>query len=214
LRSPKTQTWISEQIENDQQTLNRSVEELSSLEQQLADARKGWQQEKLEQQIRELRDTVRDLETDLAQRREHQQQAGLFEWGKDFGGDEETILSRQFDKPVFITEYPKQVKAFYMKPAPHRPDTVLNLDMLAPEGYGEVIGGSVREDNLDALIERMREEGMKTEPYEWYLDLRRYGSVPHGGFGLGIERTVAWICGLKHIRETIPFPRLMGRIYP
>jgi asparaginyl-tRNA synthetase len=101
-----------------------------------------------------------------------------------------------------------------MKPSPENPDVVLNLDVLAPEGYGEIIGGSQREDNLEALEKRMAEEKMNPEPYRWYLDLRRYGSVPHGGFGLGIERTVAWLCGLRHIRETIPFPRLMGRIYP
>lgn len=115
---------------------------------------------------------------------------------------------------MLITGYPRRIKAFYMKPAPENPEIVLNLDMLAPEGYGEIIGGSQREDDLVALQKRMAEEGMNPAPYEWYLDLRRYGSVPHGGFGLGLERTVAWICGLKHIRETIPFPRLRGRIYP
>lgn len=187
---------------------------MAELEQQLAVAKKGWQQEKIENQIRELRETVRELEMDLSNRREHRGDAKQFEWGRDFGADEEAIISRQFDRPVFVTEYPKRVKAFYMKSNPDRSDTVLNVDMLAPEGYGEVIGGSVREDQLDALLARMKEEGMPTAPYEWYLDLRRYGSVPHGGFGLGIERTVAWLCGLKHIRETIPFPRMMGKIYP
>jgi asparaginyl-tRNA synthetase len=130
------------------------------------------------------------------------------------GGDEESIISRQFDKPLIVTEYPREAKAFYMKPAQGNQDVVLNLDVLAPEGYGEIIGGSQREDDADALLERIKAEGMDPEPYNWYLDLRRYGSVPHGGFGLGIERTLAWICGLKHIREAIPFPRLMGRIYP
>ena len=214
LRSEKTQAWIDERMAADQAALGRIVAELADLEAQFEAAKPGWQKDKLEGQVRERREEARDLETDLAHRREHREQARRFEWGGDFGGDEETILSRQFEKPVFVTEYPRGVKAFYMKRNPRRADTVLNVDMLAPEGYGEVIGGSVREDDLDALTARMAEEGMKTGPYEWYLDLRRYGSVPHGGFGLGIERTVAWICGLKHIRETIPFPRLMGRMYP
>jgi asparaginyl-tRNA synthetase len=214
LRSDKIQAWIDEQIAADRTKLASWVEELPKLEAQLAAAKKGWQQEKIEQQIKELRENMRELETDIEHRIQHKNDARNFAWGGDLGGDEETILSKQFDRPVFVTAYPRQVKAFYMKQNPERPDTVLNLDMLAPEGYGEIIGGSVREDRLDALLERMNEEGMKTGPYEWYLDLRRYGSVPHGGYGLGIERTVAWICGLRHIRETIPFPRLMGRIYP
>jgi asparaginyl-tRNA synthetase len=140
--------------------------------------------------------------------------AKKFVWGHDFGGDEETILSKQFDRPLIVSEYPREVKAFYMKRNPADPRTVRNLDVLAPEGYGEIIGGSQREDDLDTLLARMEEEGMDPAPYQWYLDLRRYGSVPHGGFGLGIERTVSWICGLKHIRETIPFPRLMGKMLP
>jgi len=214
LHSDKTQAWIDAQIESDRARLATHMNELAALESQLAAAKKGWQQEKLDQQIKELRESVKELETDIAHRVEHRNEARNFAWGGDLGGDEETIISKQFDRPVFVTAYPRQVKAFYMKRNPERPDTVLNLDMLAPEGYGEVIGGSVREDHLDTLLERMKEEGMKTGPYEWYLDLRRYGSVPHGGYGLGIERTVAWICGLRHIRETIPFPRLMGRMYP
>ena len=118
------------------------------------------------------------------------------------------------DFVVDLTGYPREVKAFYMKRDDTDPRLVVNMDMLAPEGYGEVIGGSIREERLEVLQERMNEEKMDSAPYEWYLDLRRYGSIPHGGFGLGIERTVAWICGLKHVRETIPFPRLLGRMYP
>ena len=120
----------------------------------------------------------------------------------------------EFEKPVIITHYPAKAKAFYMKPAPDDPRVVLNMDVIAPEGYGEIIGGSQREDDVAALERRMREESMDPAAYAWYLDLRRYGTVPHGGFGLGIERTLAWICGLRHIRETIPFPRLMGRMAP
>ncbi|RKZ33830.1 asparagine--tRNA ligase [bacterium] len=135
-------------------------------------------------------------------------------WGDDLGGDEETAISMSFDKPVFIMNYPRGVKAFYMKLNPDDPRTVLNADLLAPEGYGEIIGGSQREDNYDRLIERISEFGLSIQPYEWYLDLRRYGSVPHAGYGIGIERTVAWICGIKHVREAIPFPRTIRRIYP
>ncbi|MBU4369932.1 asparagine--tRNA ligase [Patescibacteria group bacterium] len=143
-----------------------------------------------------------------------QQKGVKIKWGDDFGGDEETIISKMFDKPVFIEKYPGKIKAFYMKPDTKNPDLVLNNDCLAPEGYGEIIGGSQRIDDLKTLEEKIKEFKLPKEPFEWYIDLRRYGSVPHSGFGLGIERTVAWICGLKHIRETIPFPRLINRLNP
>jgi len=136
------------------------------------------------------------------------------QWGDDFGGDEETVLSNTFDSPVLIHRYPAECKAFYMKNDPERPELSLCCDMLAPEGYGEIIGGGQREDNHEVLLNKIKAHGLDTEPLQWYLDLRRYGSVPHAGFGLGIERTVGWICGLKHVRETIPFPRLMDRIWP
>lgn len=214
LRSPETARHLEAQLEADRARLQDLIRELARLEEQKEQARQGWQQDKLAQQSQDLRDQLRDLETSIANRPQHIKSAGEFEWGHDFGGDEETIISSHFDKPVIISEYPRSVKAFYMKVSPNRPDVVLNMDMLAPEGYGEIIGGSQREDDLATLEQRMKEEGMDPQPYQWYLDLRRYGSVPHGGFGLGIERTVAWVCGLRHIRETIPFPRLMGRIYP
>jgi len=143
-----------------------------------------------------------------------QQKGVKIKWGDDFGGDEETIISKMFDKPVFIEKYPDKIKAFYMKPDVKNPTLVLNNDCLAPEGYGEIIGGSQRIDDLKALEEKIDEFKLQKGPLEWYIDLRRYGSVPHSGFGLGIERTVAWICGLKHIRETIPFPRLINRLNP
>lgn len=135
-------------------------------------------------------------------------------WGEDFGGDEETILSSQFDRPVIIHRYPAAIKAFYMQPDPERPELALGFDMLAPEGYGEIIGGGERISNYELLLRRLRENGLPEEAFRWYLDLRRYGSVPHAGFGLGLERTVAWICGTEHIREVIPFPRMLYRIYP
>jgi len=135
-------------------------------------------------------------------------------FGEDLGGDEETIISKQFDRPVFIEKYPAKIKAFYMKPDPENPKLVLNADCLAPEGYGEIIGGSQRIDDLITLEQKIKEFKVNKKPLEWYLDLRRYGSVPHSGFGIGVERTVAWLCGLDHVRETIPFPRLINRLNP
>jgi asparaginyl-tRNA synthetase len=135
-------------------------------------------------------------------------------WGDDFGGDEETIISKVFDRPVVIHRYPAAMKAFYMATDTDRPELSLNFDMIAPEGYGEIIGGGERLANYETLVERLREHGLPEASFEWYLDLRRYGSVPHAGFGLGLERTVAWICGTEHIREVIPFPRMLYRVYP
>jgi asparaginyl-tRNA synthetase len=135
-------------------------------------------------------------------------------WGKDLGGDDETLLTQQYDKPVFVFNYPKEVKAFYMKENPADPRTVLNNDCLAPEGYGEIIGGSEREGDYDRLVARIKAQGLDPASYGWYLDLRKYGGFVHSGFGLGLERTVAWICGIPHIRETIAFPRQIHRLYP
>src|SRR5271168_4577867 len=135
-------------------------------------------------------------------------------WGDDFGGDEETIISREFDKPVIIHRYPAAMKAFYMATDPERPELSLSFDMIAPEGYGEIIGGGERLSSYETLVQRLREHNLPEESFQWYLDLRRYGAVPHAGFGLGLERTVAWICGTEHIREVIPFPRMLYRVYP
>ena len=137
-----------------------------------------------------------------------------FTYGSDFGAPDETILSEQFDKPILIHRWPANIKAFYMKRDSDNPDLALGVDMIAPEGYGEIIGGGQREDDLDILINTIRQHDLPLEPFKWYLDLRKFGSVPHSGFGLGLERTVAWICGTKHIRETIPFPRTMSRLEP
>jgi asparaginyl-tRNA synthetase len=135
-------------------------------------------------------------------------------WGSDLGGDDETLLAKEYDRPVFVYNYPKRVKAFYMKENPADSRTVLNNDCLAPEGYGEIIGGSQREDDYDRLLARIRDQALDAEAYRWYLDLRRYGTFVHSGFGMGIERTVAWICGIPHIREAIAFPRQIHRLYP
>ncbi|MFW3608512.1 asparagine--tRNA ligase [Staphylococcus caprae] len=136
------------------------------------------------------------------------------EWGEDFGAPHETAIANHFDLPVFITNYPTRIKPFYMQPNPDNEDTVLCADLIAPEGYGEIIGGSERINDLDLLEERIKEHELDEESYSYYLDLRRYGSVPHSGFGLGLERTVAWISGVEHVRETSPFPRLLNRLYP
>jgi asparaginyl-tRNA synthetase len=137
-----------------------------------------------------------------------------FEWGGDFGGPDETALSEQFDRPVLVHRYPAAVKAFYMKPDPQRPELALGVDVLAPEGYGEIIGGGERLADLDLLLQRIKEHNLPQDAFEWYLDLRRYGTVPHGGFGMGIERVVSWICKLDHLREAIPYPRMLYRLYP
>jgi asparaginyl-tRNA synthetase len=137
-----------------------------------------------------------------------------FEYGGDFGSPDETYISSQFDRPVMIHRYPAAVKAFYMEPDPQRPDLALCVDVLAPEGYGEIIGGSQRMGSYEKLLERIHQHELPEEAFKWYLDLRKFGGVPHAGFGMGIERAVAWICGLEHVRETIPFPRLLHRLYP
>ena len=137
-----------------------------------------------------------------------------FEWGGDFGAPDETLLANSFDRPVAVTRYPSKVKAFYMEPDPQRPDVALCVDVLAPEGYGEIIGGSQRIADYDLLLRRIKEHDLPPEAFEWYLDLRRYGTVPHGGFGMGIERVVTWICGLDHLREAIPYARTLNRLYP
>jgi asparaginyl-tRNA synthetase len=135
-------------------------------------------------------------------------------WGDDLGGDEETILCKQFDRPVMVHRYPAEMKAFYFKKDPRDPKVALGVDVLAPEGYGEIVGGGQREDDYATLKGEIEKNKLPLEAFEWYLDLRKYGSVPHSGFGLGVERTVAWICGLHHVRETIPFPRMMERLTP
>jgi asparaginyl-tRNA synthetase len=143
-----------------------------------------------------------------------QQKGSAIQWGGDFGGTDETLLSEGYDKPLLVHRYPSQVKAFYMAPDPARPEVALCVDMLAPEGYGEIIGGGERIADEKLLLERIQHENLPQKAFEWYLDLRRYGSVPHSGFGMGIERVVAWICGLEHVRETIPFPRMLYRLTP
>jgi asparaginyl-tRNA synthetase len=206
-------------LENDRKEKGARIEEIKALitdktARMEGEGVKQWKQDKLGGELIEHREELYDLQTEVANIDHHIELAANFKWGSDLGGSDETIIARLHDKPVFVTHYPRGCKAFYMKRNADDPRVVNNFDLLAPEGYGEIIGGSQREDDLDLLLDQMKTDGLAREPYEWYLDLRRYGTVPHGGFGLGVERTVAWICGLKHIRETIPFARMMGKIYP
>jgi asparaginyl-tRNA synthetase len=135
-------------------------------------------------------------------------------FGDDIGGDEETVIANSFDRPVIITHYPAAIKAFYMQPDPNDPALALGMDMIAPEGYGEIIGGSQRIHDHDLLLQRIEEHHLPVDKFQWYLDVRKYGTFPHSGFGMGIERVVAWISGVPHLRETIPYPRMINRIYP
>ena len=143
-----------------------------------------------------------------------QNKGSEIQWGGDLGGTDETLIAQDYDQPVMIDRYPTQVKAFYFEPDPYRPEVVLGVDVIAPEGYGEIIGGGQRIHNLDLLLQRLEEHHLPREAFEWYIDLRKYGSVPHSGFGMGVERFVAWMCGLEHIRETIAFPRMLYRTRP
>ncbi len=215
LRGDRVREMLERELANAESRvaeLRKSIEEKET--QRTAPGTKKWKAEKLAREVADQREELADREDDVRNIPEHRELAANFNWGSDLGGSDETIIARLHDKPVFVTHYPAGCKAFYMKQNEADPRLVNNLDLLAPEGYGEIIGGSQREDDYDVLLQKIRDEGLDPKDYDWYLDLRRYGSVPHGGFGLGVERTVAWICGLKHIRETIPFARTMGRIYP
>jgi asparaginyl-tRNA synthetase len=143
-----------------------------------------------------------------------QEHGSEIQWGGDLGGGDETILTQQFERPIMVDRFPTAIKAFYMAPDPDRPEVALGVDVLAPEGYGEIIGGGQRIHDLDLLLKRIEEHQLPREAFDWYIDLRKFGSVPHGGFGMGIERCVAWVCGLEHVRETIAFPRMLYRLRP
>jgi asparaginyl-tRNA synthetase len=191
--------------------LTAKIEELEKIAQ---GGGKQWQKDKAAAEAIDAREERSECEEQIRNIPHHLELATNFEWGADLGGSDETIISRLHERPVFVTHYPKKVKAFYMREDREDDRVVENFDLLAPQGFGEIIGGSAREEDLDRLQRRIREEHLPEEDYAWYVDLRRFGSVPHGGFGLGVERTVAWICNLKHIREAIPYPRMMGKFYP
>ncbi|UCG57619.1 MAG: asparagine--tRNA ligase [Phycisphaerales bacterium] len=214
LRGEKAKVFQAEQLrqlQDERQQLEDKIAEFEA--EQQAGQLKQWKKDKIAAELIELRGALAEVNTRIENNPKHAQLAAEFQWGEDLGGSDETIISQMHDKPVFVTHYPKQAKAFYMKTDTENEKVVLNFDLLAPAGFGEIIGGSVREDDYDRLLERIKDQGLNPETYEWYLDLRKYGSVPHGGFGLGVERTVAWITGEKHIRQCIPFPRMMDKVY-
>jgi asparaginyl-tRNA synthetase len=213
LKSEKTKKFLKEQLTQFKEQKETIEKRIAELETQQKGRIKEQQKEKNAAELIDLRTELEEVETWIENNPKHARLAAEFNWGKDLGGSDETIISQMHDKPVFITHYPKQAKAFYMKTDRGNPKVVENFDLLAPAGFGEIIGGSVREDDYDMLLKRITEENLKVENYQWYIDLRRYGSVPHGGFGLGIERTIAWLTGEKHIRQCIPFPRMLDKVY-
>jgi len=213
LTSDRAKDFQAQQLAQFQARKQAIDARITEIDQQLAGSLKQWKRDKLSAELIELRSELAETETRIENNPKHAQLAANFKWGKDLGGSDETIISLMHDKPVFVTHYPRDAKAFYMKTDRSNEKVVENFDLLAPAGFGEIIGGSVREDDYDYLLKRVHEEGLTPDNYSWYMDLRKYGSVPHGGFGLGVERTVAWITGQKHIRQCIPFPRMMDKIY-
>ena len=213
LTSEKTRDFLAGQLEELKSQKQQIESRIAELDQEQKGQIKQWKRDKNAAELIDLRSELGEVDTKIESNPKHAHLASEFRWGKDLGGSDETIISQMHDKPVFVTHYPKRAKAFYMKADRDNDEVVLNFDLLAPAGFGEIIGGSMREDDHDLLLARIKEQDLEIENYEWYLDLRKYGSVPHGGFGLGVERTVAWITGQRHIRQCIPFPRMMDKIY-
>jgi asparaginyl-tRNA synthetase len=213
LTGQKTKEFLDHQLQDLQSQKQQLESRIATLEEEQKEQIKEWKRDKNAAELIELRGEIDEVNTKIENNPKHAKLAAEFQWGKDLGGSDETIISQMHDKPVFVTHYPKEAKAFYMKTDRDNEKVVLNFDLLAPAGFGEIIGGSVREDDYDRLVERIKAQGLNVETYNWYLDLRKYGSVPHGGFGLGVERTVAWLTGEKHIRQCIPFPRMMDKVY-
>jgi asparaginyl-tRNA synthetase len=213
LTGEKTGKFMAGELSQLKQQKEATEKRIAEIEKEQAGQIKQWKRDKNTAELISLRSDLEETNIKIDNNPKHAKLAAEFRWGKDLGGSDETIISQMHDKPVFVTHYPKQAKAFYMKTDPANDKVVLNFDLLAPKGLGEIIGGSVREDNLDTLAKRIEEQGLKKENYDWYLDLRKYGSVPHGGFGLGVERTIAWLTGESHIRQCIAFPRMMDKVY-
>jgi asparaginyl-tRNA synthetase len=213
LTSQKAKDFLAAQLSEFQNQKQQTETKIEELEKQQAGQIKQWQKDKIAAELIDLRSELAETNTKIENNPKHAQLAAEFQWGKDLGGSDETIISQMHDKPIFVTHYPKEAKAFYMKTDRENDNVVLNFDLLAPAGFGEIIGGSVREDDHEILVARINQQGLDIKNYDWYLDLRKYGSVPHGGFGLGVERTIAWLTGEKHIRQCIPFPRLMDKVY-
>lgn len=212
LKSDETADMLDEMAESRRQEQMDLEKEREEIKKEHGSAKK-WRKAQIDQRIKEISARIDQIEEDLRNIPSWKESARSFEWGNDLGGSDETVLMMQYDVPLMVTHWPAEIKAFYMK-RDESDKLALGMDVLAPEGYGEIIGGSQREEDLSVLEERIEEEGLDQEVFEWYLDLRRFGSVPHSGYGLGLERTVAWLCGLSHVRETVPFPRMMGRLKP
>lgn len=213
LRSEKTMQLLRDMEQSRIEEREALNQELPTIEKEMGSAKK-FRKTQIEARIREIRARFEEIDEDLRNIPVWRASAQEKTFGDDLGGSDETLLTMQFDTPIMVWGYPSAIKAFYMKRDPENDAIALGVDMLAPEGYGEIIGGGQREEDINLLLERIKEHDLPAEVFSWYLDLRRYGSVPHSGFGLGLERTVAWICGLKHVRETIPFPRMLGRLTP
>jgi asparaginyl-tRNA synthetase len=213
LKGAKARDYLAGELESLKTQKQQTEARIAELQKQESGSIKQWQKDKIAAELIELNGELEELTTRIENNPKHAQLAAEFEWGKDLGGLDETIISMMHDKPVFVTHYPREAKAFYMRADRSNEKVVENFDLLAPMGFGEIIGGSVREDDYEYLLDRIKAQGLNPETYDWYLDLRKYGSVPHGGFGLGVERTVAWITGEKHIRQCIPFPRMMDKVY-
>ncbi|MCX5636171.1 MAG: asparagine--tRNA ligase [Planctomycetota bacterium] len=213
LTSPKARDFLTGELQELQKQKQQLESKIAELEKQQTSRLKQWQADKIAAELIELSGDLAEIDTKIENNPKHAKLAAQFQWGKDLGGSDETIISRMHDKPVFVTHYPKEAKAFYMKIDRTNEKVTLNFDLLAPAGFGEIIGGSVREDDYDRLLNRIRRQGLNPQTYDWYLDLRKYGSVPHGGFGLGVERTVAWVTGEKHIRQCIALTRMIDKIY-
>ncbi len=213
LKSNETAALLDQMTEERKKEREQLKAELEELKKEHGSAKK-WRKAQIDQRIQEIHARQDQIEEDLRNIPVWKQSASGFTWGNDFGGSDETILTMQFDAPLIVHRYPAEVKAFYMKRDPDNDNLALAMDVLAPEGYGEIIGGSQREDSLEVLQKRIADHDLPEDVFSWYLDLRRYGSVPHSGYGLGLERTLSWICGLSHVRETIPFPRMLGRLSP
>lgn len=213
LRSDKTAALIARRVESTSAERNALEVELEESKKRYGQAKKG-EKRRIDARAVEINKRLADIDEDLRNLPAWASSAANFEWGSDFGGSDETVLTWHFDRPIIVHRFPAAIKAFYMKRDPDDDRLALGMDILAPEGYGEIIGGGERATDLEFLKEQIKTHGLPETAFDWYLDLRRYGSVPHSGFGLGLERMVAWMCGLHHIREAIPFPRLMGRLSP
>lgn len=213
LKSQETADMLDGMVESRKQEEVDLKKEREEIKKEHGSAKK-WRKKQIEGRQIEISARLDQIEEDYRNIPKWKESAQGFEWGNDFGGSDETVLMMQQEVPMMVHRWPAEIKAFYMKRDPEDERLVLGVDVLAPEGYGEIIGGSQREDDLDFLENHIKKHDLPMDVFGWYLDLRKYGSVPHAGFGLGLERTVAWLCGLSHVRETIPFPRMMGRLRP